>query len=175
MPENNLNQTTGNPANIDLTKKDMTARPQAQTEETVIVKKDALDAVLKRLDEQDNQIKVLTEAADKGRMANIIARSQGTMLRTTKLSTIKGQVVVAWKTISNEVFKDMSNIWRENQIVEITTEEGEKMQLPYIEFGRLMKISADILRTSFDDAGRMSYKVKAENGKEYELDSAFIG
>lgn len=135
-------------------------------EETIVVKKSALDALIAKVD-------MLTAVADKGRLQRYQAANQTEQNRNCRVSMLGGKVIVGWATVKNEVQKNMSGIWSESQVVQIVTEDGEKSEMPYIEFARVPKVQGEIVGRS-NEGGVETLKIRMEDGRVVSLDRTFV-
>jgi hypothetical protein len=77
-------------------------------------------------EEKDEKIKMLTETADKARMAMWDAGKPKKIVPIVKVSTIEGKLVTSWKMLKDIVKKEANGNRIELQIAEYTTEDGEK-------------------------------------------------
>ena len=164
----------------------------SQETKTVEVKKDALDQLIqshkdqqqtidnltKQIEESNKTIDMLVKTADKRALSRYQSQQGGEINRTCKVSMIAGKVIVAWRMVIDEVGKDMAGVWRENQIVEITTEDGEKAQMRYMDFVKVQKEDVEIAGKSEQD-GKLTYKLRWPSnspraGQEFDLDPVFI-
>jgi len=138
----------------------------------VIKRLESLEEKSKRLEEENRFLK---EIADKSRLAYWMQKNPYALKKEYKLSTINGKAILAWRTITNEVFQDQFGRSHEKQIIELTTEDGEKHTMPYIDFARqVQKVECEFVSRAVTADGYETYKLKAPNGKTYEVDIAFV-
>jgi len=138
-------------------------------EETIVVKKSALNKILEKLD-------MLEEVADKSRLGFWQDKHKQPGLKIVLLSTYEGKTVLGWEKVIDEVFQDMGGIWHEKQIVRLHLEDGKDVDVNYIDSVRkIQKIEAEVLSTSKDEViGSESLKVKTKDGREYTVDVRFV-
>lgn len=144
-----------------------------QSKQTVSVDKDTLEGLIKRLDDQSRDIKMLREVADKSRISNWEKKNVTIGARTAKLSTYKGKLVMAWRTIQDEVYADAQGRWHEKQTTEIITEDNEKIQLEYVHFAKLVKIEAEIVSRYTTPEGQDMIRLNLD-GRVIDIDIKFV-
>lgn len=149
--------------------------------ETVEVSKEDLAKLLEKLDRQAKDIEILYKASDKGNMAKVLGQGGEILIKKVNLWTWDntGVIVIATELKTNRCEVVMGK-WYEDQNVMVVLEDGKTFEAPYIEFSRkiLNKIPAEIISTSksFDKNKKevILYKVQLENGKELEINAAFV-
>lgn len=152
--------------------------PPKEDTETVVVSKNDLAELLKRVDKVEAENKKLTEIADKGRLAHWESTHKGAVAKTYHLSTYQDKVVVGWSMTENRVWKDPEGKWREKQDIALALEDGEKVVLPYVEFiSNTNRIEATLVST--ESKGEKTYltvETKDKDGKPktFTIDSVFI-
>ncbi len=140
---------------------------------------------MKMITDLQDQVKVLTEAADKGRIDHIQNKKKKKISPIVRVSFYNDKLVVAWRMALDEVYRDGEGVWHETQIVEITLDDESKEKLSYIDFHRLLKKKdAEIVeRKAAEDPNTPdgvsavieTFKVKIlETGKVVTLDGSFI-
>lgn len=119
---------------------------------------------------------MLKEIADKGRLAHWESVNKGDVPKTYRLSEYQGQIVTGWEMKTNRVWKDEKGLWKETQEIEIKTEDGKAVAIPYIEFvTNTQKIEASLIST--EQKGGKTYltvEVVGGGGKRVTVDSTFI-
>jgi len=142
----------------------------------VSVDKKTLDQILKRQSDMEVEVGILREVADKARLAAWDEKHKKEKAPIVKLSFYKGKVIIGWKTVIDEVWKDNNGIWREKQVIEIYFEDKTTEQLNYIDFVRLItKIDSVVKgREKDEENGTETLKVAAKDGKEYKIDIRFV-
>jgi hypothetical protein len=149
--------------------------------ETVEVPKEDLTAFVKRLSDLEADNKRLLEAADKGRLANIDAKSAGDqpLVRTVKLTrmTPGGPIVVAWNLEKNVSYMD-GNRMIEDQVMKVIYETGESEDMPLINFYRNRNtntIGEIISRKKPEKAGELEIlEVETKDGQRLEVPLKFV-
>lgn len=131
---------------------------------TVEVNEDALQQLIKTVEDQQKRISMLTEVADKGRMDLWQRRHQAPMLKKVHLTTYNGKTVVGWRMTANEVYQNpLTGAWHEKQEVEVLYEDNGKEVLPYkIFMTQSEKLPATVLSTVRDSEGNETLTVEVE-------------
>lgn len=146
----------------------------------VLVDKATLDSILERLEkteDMEKKIQMLTEVADSRNMAKWMDRNRVALSKECTLTTYKGKVVLAWKMVTNEVYKNQFGAWQENQTIEFILEDDTRVIVPYNVLGDSMqtpKIKATVLSSTTDEKNNVTWKVKAENGNTYNVGVQFV-
>jgi len=142
--------------------------------ETQVVNKDALSRILAELDQLKKDNQMLKEVADKSRLATWEAKNRQDLKGKVGLRTFRNKVILAWLTTEDMVEKNEQGIWQEKQDIEVVYEDGKKEVLPYRTFAmQFQKIDGEVISKTETD-GKITYKVKADNGKEYEIADTFL-
>ena len=141
---------------------------------TVEVNRDALDKLLERVDAIEKENKMFKEIADKGRLAHWESTHKGDVPKTYRLSEYQGKIITSWEMKQNRVWKDEKGLWKENQEIEIKTEDGAVATVPYIEFvTNTQKVEASLVSTE-QKGGKTYLTVEVGGGKKITVDSVFI-
>jgi hypothetical protein len=143
-----------------------------------------IQSELKKL-KQDNA--VLLQIADKKALGLYYSRHQQKMpgrinyrvMPVTKEDgTMEKKMVVAWKTVKDEVYKDpKTGRWVEDQIVKIIYEDGTSIDMPLMTWYRQYELKpATVISKKTDEVtGMVSFKVKRdEDSKEVELNVLYV-
>ncbi len=151
-------------------------KDKTKDKDVISVKKSVLDNILLKQEEQEKELKVLREVADKSRLHWFEEKTKGVKIRTVKLTTFKGLVILGWRMVVDEVFQDANGVWQEKQILEIHLEDGTKASLNYIDFvRRTEKITAEIISKEInEEQGTETLKVRTKTGKEYKIGTQFV-
>ena len=142
--------------------------------ETMVVKRDALDKLLERVDAIEKENKMLREISDKGRLAQWETNNKGDVPKIYRLSTYMGKVITSWEMKQNRIWKNPKGEWQELQEIEIHTEDGQSIAVPYIEFvTNTQKVEASLI--SIETKGQKTYlTLDMGGGKKITLESTFI-
>lgn len=154
---------------------------------TVEVPESTLQELLSKVEEyekkdkqREEQIEMLTHAADKGRLAAWDEKHKGgDLIRTAKVSLWEGKIVVGWKMIKDEVFVDKDKVLRENQLLRLYLHTGEgdkpeKQDINYVNFYRNKKMRVgDIVKKSEGVDGN-TFTLQFSDGKKIEIDTRFV-
>jgi hypothetical protein len=92
--------------------------------------------------------------------------------------TIEKKMVVAWKTLKDEVYRDAkTNRWVEDQVVKLIFEDGTSLDMPLMNWYRQyeLKPATVISKSTNETTGMVSLKIKRdEDGKEVELNVLYV-
>lgn len=148
--------------------------PSEKTPETVTVPKSSMDEVLAKLDAQEKQIKMLTEISDKSRKFNWDQKNQDFSNKIVRLSWYKDQMVVAWRTVKDEVFQDGRGVWHENQVMEIILADNTRLEINYLDFVKFIsKKEAPVISRFTTPEGKAVMRVDVD-GKQVDIDETFV-
>jgi hypothetical protein len=128
-----------------------------------------------QLDEMMAKIERLEATASKQRLANFDAKTKQENGKVIGLRMIDGKVVTSWSDMTkNTVEKSPAGVWKEDQQVELTYEDGEKDKMTYVMFmRRYTLLSAEVKKETKDEDG-IIFKVETAEGKKYEIRDTFI-
>ena len=155
------------------------SQPKKEEEEKgVVVSKEFLENLKKEIDQLRRDRDILMAAADKKALANYFARHQEDVPKIVKLRMIDGKLILGWRTVKDEVYKDpITQRWKEEQIVEVLFEDGTKKQYPLLEFNRLYThIPARRIGIIEDErTGELAFKVvREDNGQELTIGARYV-
>jgi len=149
-------------------------------EKTVVVKKRALDKILDDIERLKKDNEMLLGIADKSRLAFWEEKIQKPQIHIVKLSTWevngKPKVILAWRSVKDEMYQDANGTWHEDQKTEIILEDKTKLVIQSREFWlKPTKIPAQIIQRSVDEVtGNTTLKVETKDEKIYEIDQRFV-
>lgn len=144
---------------------------------TVEVDKAKLDELLTRLDKLEKDNEMLVSTADRARVARYNDLNASPAAHTYRVRTFKGQIVVGWRSILDEMFQDSHGLWHERQQVEIVLEDGQTFQLPFLESERLTKLitSHVVTETRTEDGHVVTIlTLRLPNGRDVKIDSTYV-
>ncbi len=155
--------------------------PKEDKKATVEMSQEDFAKLMEKLDRQAKDIEILYKASDKSNMAKALGQGGEILIKKVNLWNWdnSGKVVLGTELKTNRCEVVMGK-WYEDQTVTVVLENGETFTVPYIEFSRktLNKIPAEILSTakSFDSNQKevIIYKVQMANGKQLEVNAAFV-
>ena len=137
-----------------------------------------IEKVVKELAEKVEKLQeeniILLKTADRGRLENEKSKRKKQPTPIVGVSTWKGKLLVAWRTFTDEVYRDSDNGWHEKQLFEIVFEDGTKEIVPLIDFFRgRIKIDAEVIKRKVlnEDDLDVDVPVKIENFKLKILDN----
>jgi hypothetical protein len=155
-------------------------------EEKVEVSKGLLDSIQKELKDLKADREMFMEMADERRKALYYSRHQEQLPANVFVRTLtideKGQavekVVLGWKTLKDEVFKDPATMrWQEIQKLELIFEDGTSKEMFLLDWIRGYKqVKAVVLsRRTEEITGEIILNVKRiDNGRQYDIGVEFI-
>lgn len=156
-------------------------KPNPQKEEKPKNKKDIVEVergelvkILKKMEENEKEIKMLKEVADKGRLAHWQSTHEKESPKIYRLTTHDDKVVLGWKMVTNQVWKDSNGEWQEKQEIQLSLDNGEKVILSYPEFiTKTHKIEARLVGSS--QKGSITFlELETASGEKYVVDSTFV-
>jgi len=151
----------------------------------VEVNEKALEKLLKTVEEGEKErqqlktdIEMLKTIADKSRLSWYEEGKKTIGPAVYKLSTFDGKVIVGWRTVKDVVEKHpLTGVRMEDQQYEIILEDGTKQLIKgYNKFADTQygnQIRAQEIEKTIKE-GKVTLKLKAENGREYLIDSVFV-
>jgi len=160
--------------------------PPVAEKKTVQVDAEVLERLVKGYESLQDKVKDLEGAADVGRLSRIQAmRNDGKLVKNAKLSIYDGKVVLGWVTVKDDVYTDERGVIHEDQQVKLFLDNGrnekgvqervESEPMSYRSFARLAeKIEGEVVRESRDSNGTMTFGVRLEDGREFDLPIVFI-
>lgn len=156
------------------------------SEENVVVEKTKLDKILSEFSGLQEKVKLLESIADKTQLAKYLEKHRDATKRTCRLRGLRNdkgefKVIISWgRMVTNEVFQNAQGVSVAKQVVNLVNEDGEELVGELLDIGRRYEyITAEKVEKIKDylddkDAKWEVWKVKAENGKTYDIDSHFI-
>ena len=145
---------------------------------TIEVDAETLQTVLDKVEKQEKEIQILREAADQKRLGRVEEmRLQGKLIKTVKLNTIDGQIIVGWKTVKDDVYFDAEGRLHETQIYEIHffDKTVKPKEVDIRGFNRLItKVDAEVIEEGKDRDGNTNFTVMTKDGREIKIDSKFV-
>jgi len=182
--ETTAGATQDNGVPPEVTQKPQEDQKPPKTEkkpDMVEIKKEDYDRLMNQLDKNAKDIALLYQASDKSRMAKAMGEGGEILIKKVNIWTWDGtgRIIIATKLISNRSEVVLGK-WYEDQSVMVIMEDGDNFTVPYLEFVRktLTKIPAEVVArtSSFDEKEKpiTVLKVRFDNGKTLEINSAFV-
>jgi hypothetical protein len=151
---------------------------QAANAEMVTVPRAQLTEILSKLER-------LESASDKGRLEAFDNANKPKELSRIRLNVYENpedgssKVIMAWRMVIDEVIYNQGRGYVERQVIELTLEDGSKVQLEYRDFTigkrRKQQVAEIISRQKDETKGSELFKVRrVSDQKEFEVDSRFI-
>lgn len=146
------------------------------SEETVTIKKVALEAMMDRLEKLETTVDLQLRVTDKNKVLEIERlRNSGKLVKSVKVRKYAGKYVVGWKTLEDEVYKDENNRLIEKQTVELYFDDGSKMSMSMRQWASAPQyVPFEVKKEFTDEEGNIFFSVVGADGKELELNAAFI-
>lgn len=134
----------------------------------VKIKQSQLDAIMEKIER-------LEATASKQRLANFDSKKEQENGKMIGLRMIDGKVIMSWgKMIRDIVEKSPAGVWKEDQQVEVTYEDGKKEKMSYVIFTRRYTLlPAEVKSETKDDEG-ITFKVETAEGKKYDIRDKFV-
>lgn len=142
-----------------------------EKDDVITISKSDLDKIYEKLD-------MLQKVADKSRLDNWEKEHKELGPAKYRVSTIDGKIIVGWRTIKDEVYRDpVSNIMRVTQAYEFILEDGSTYPVNgYNNFASLHyanQLEGKEMSKTIDANGTI-LKLELDNGKVIEIDSKFV-
>ena len=161
---------------------------QPNKAETIEVDKEQLGKLLQEFEGMKQEISVLKEISNKDELAKYLSRHKGPMTRKCRVRTLRYEngdrkAILSWPSmVINDVFVGENGRSVAKQIVKLNMEDGSDEVVELMEYSRRYEyMDADVIKRSKDyttidgkEVEREIWHVKAENGKEYDIDTRFI-
>jgi len=155
-------------------------QPKKEKEDTVSVSKKDLDALLKTVERQKEDIDTLYKVADKSRLARIQDQKSEPLVRVFRIWRFKpnGKIIIAAKTISN-VAEVINGRYYEDQRMRVFFEDGSSEEMTYANFfsntDRGEK-GEEVGRETviIDDKVEELIKLVLSDGKEIKINKEFL-
>ncbi len=159
----------------DETKIERTPTPEEK------LKEDERDVFLREMrgiiEKQQKDIELLKSVADKKALAAYYSRNRQALPTIVNLREMDGKIVVGWKTIKDEVYKDTAtNRWIEIQTVQVLFEDGTAKEVPFTDFNRLYTLIPCARKGVItNDDGQIALRlVRQDSGKEYTVGAQYV-
>lgn len=156
---------------------------EKKTIEAILAKVETLSEQVGTLAEEnkkkDKQIEMLTEVADKGRLARYEEQNNGgELIRTAKVAFWRDLPIIGWKNVKDEVgFRDGRLIV--NQITKLYLDQGKESPLEEdVEFlywvQNVQSKIGEVVERSENSNGAQFVTVQLKDGRKLKLDIRFI-
>jgi len=159
------------------------AKEEAKEE---VVKDEEDDSIRIKKDELDNIKKTLKKLADDNKMLLAVADKKGTSLyyqrhkeklpSDVKIRKIDGKVIIAWKTIDDEVYQDSATgRWIEKQNIQLLFEDGSTKDINLRDFNRRYTHTVCKQVGVKEEDGRITLKLEEpDTGKIYNIGVEYV-
>jgi hypothetical protein len=162
---------------VDETTVEDTKKPKK-----VEINESDLSVLIKKIEDQGKAINLLTEAADKTRLAKAMSKGGSEpLIKTVKVRKYdpEGKLVIGWKLTSNQC-EIINGRWVEDQRSLIMFEDGETKEVPLLDFYRKMsheiaEIVSRVSETGSDGVIKEYLNIRLqESGKSFKIGVEFI-
>lgn len=165
---------------VDTTKKDGVLvdtqdKDISKKADVVEMSKVALDELLARLAKLEEEQKLSRAVEDKNKLEKIEnLRRAGKLVKEVKLRKLDGKIIIGWKLLQDEVyFADGKLI--ENQKIQVIFDDTTTRDMTMRQWAALpMYETFEVLRESREENGDIYFKVRGSDGKELEINIAYI-
>lgn len=163
--------------------------PRIQEEPKVNIEKSKPEEGIVKISKADwenvqEQLKMLKEVADKGRIYNYESQRPGVKSLKIKLSVFKDQVVIGWRTLKDELIKDSrtgATVGESQQYeLKLLDKEGNVNNVVidgYENFSNArysQRIDAEVIAKKESWDGNQTFDVKLNDNRTIQLDSRFV-
>jgi len=157
---------------VPTTPHDQTKAYEASGENSpkmVTISEKKLTALLERMER-------LEAAADKRQLARYDMAKGKIRGKTINLLMLNGKVIIRWSSmVKNLVEKDpITQRWHEDQVIKVQYEDNTVEEMPYVIFGRRYTYLPASVISETKEKDKLFFKVKTEDGKEYNIQDTFI-
>jgi hypothetical protein len=166
--------------NEEVKKEEVVEEVKKEVSDVVEVNKQDLDALLKTVERQKEDIATLYKIADKARLARVQEQSTTPLVRTFRIWRFKpnGKIVIATKTISN-VAEVVNGRYYEDQRVRVFFEDGSNEELSYANFfsnTERGEKGEEVGRESITVDGKIQELINLllEDGKKIKINKEFL-
>ena len=139
---------------------------------------DVLESLQNEIEELKKQNQMLLEVADKKALAGYYTRHKESLPSQVKIRVIDGNVVLGWKMVKDEVYKDPATMrWIEIQKIKVLLENEKAIELDYMDFVRRYEyVDARIIsRVKEEGTNREALKVeRIDTGQEYVIGIEYV-
>lgn len=145
---------------------------------------DRVQALQEKLEKQAEQIKMLTDIADKGRMFNYESKKASKKPTKIKLSVYDEKILIGWRTMKDRLIKNPTTgltVGEEQEYEVMLLDKEDKVSKAiingYVQFSALRyddQIDVNVVGTKEDYEGKISFDVILPDGRQIELASQFV-
>jgi hypothetical protein len=150
--------------------------PQAAAPGTVTLSQEAFDALMGRLTSLEKTSDLVLQVQDSNKIKKIEEmRREGKLVKSVKLRRMDGKLVLAWRTIENDVYKDEAGRYIEKQTLELTFEDDSKESVSLRKWASVAEyVPFEVIGENRNANGDIFFKVQGADGKELEIDINFV-
>lgn len=134
-----------------------------------------LQDLLNKVSELEEKTKQYEQTATQDQIRKLDAlRASGKLVKSVKVRRLNGKLVLGWRNSRDEVWVADEKL-HENQYVEVFFEDGEKEEMPLLQFTRQCTYEKyEVLKESKTAEGVLEYTVELPGGKELIVKETFI-
>jgi hypothetical protein len=175
----------------DIEEKIEQALADEEIKEATPMESDAVNKLLEKVEELERkdienqkQLKMLYDVADKGRIFNYENQKKDKQAIKVKLSVFRGGLIVGWRTMKDELIKHPTTglVVGENQEYEllILGKDGQTTKVivnsypAFSEARYVERVECEVVSRKEDYNGNISYDLLLPDGRQITLASQFI-
>jgi len=153
------------------------AKAEAQTgkSDTITIERSKVESLLSRLDR-------LEAAASKAHLAHYDEQHKEKMTKEVRVRTFDGKIVLGERMTKNLVEKTPEGRWREEQEVELSFQDGTKVNIPYVYYirnykhitGRVISEAKNMDSIDIEALGDYTFKLSLPSAEIIEVGSKFV-
>lgn len=121
-----------------------------------------------------DRVERLEAAVSKARLQHFDDKRKKEIGKVVNLRVIDGKVIVGWSMIKDIVEKNQHGAWDEDQVIEITYEDGKKQKMPYVVFMRRYTLLPLEVKNETKDGEHTTFIGKTAEGVEYKILDTFV-
>lgn len=173
------------------TKQEEVTAPIFKKEDKVEVKKEVLESLLSKVEalekkdeENQKQLKMLYSVADKGRLFNYENASATKKPQKIKLSVFDDKIITGWRTVKDRLIKNPTTGLtvgeeQEYEILllgkdDVTTKATISSYQRFSDVRYAERIECDVLGKKEDFNGNTTFDIQLNDGRTIQLDGRFI-
>ena len=157
---------------MEETKKDKEVKVEKGLSNEEVAK--MFQSMNEKIESLENKGAMLERIADPKKLAQFRMNNASTTVRTAKMRTIGGKIIVGQKKQKDDVYEVAPGRWVEDQVLLIMFEDGTTKEMKFKDYTRQYKgIVCDIVGKR-EVEGNTFYSLKDDKGKVREINIAYI-
>lgn len=145
--------------------------------DSVVLSAEAFQAFMAEFNQMKSDHTALMAIQNKNDLNKIDEmRRAGKLIKSVKVRKVNGKFIIGWKTLQDDVYFDTTTSRLvEVQRVEIYFEDKEKQELSMRQWAVLPEyVPFEVIGEMRDTEGNIYFRVKGDNGKEFEINSIYV-